>query len=163
MLTQYTTFDEVRAVLGVSDEELEDEVLIQPFYERQLILDIEDVDAGIPDAFDTVSAIQYASRTKVQKRFFDLVQLFSAYAIGRTLLTSMPYFAELRVQDGRSEKERVKDPFAFPRDGVQAGFTAARQSLLAAYAGLTGTPATTRVTRTLLSSVGLATDPVTNT
>jgi len=163
MLTQYTTFDEVRAVLGVSDEELEDEVLVQPFYERQLIIDIEDVDAGIPDAFDTVSAIPYASRTKVQKRFYDLVQLFSAYAIGRTLLMSMPYFAELRVQDGRSEKQRVKDPFEFTRDGVQAGFVAARQSLLAAYAAATGGSVTTRVTRTLLTSTGLATDPVTNT
>ncbi len=162
MLTQYTTFDEVRAVLGVSDEELEDEVLVQPFYERQLILDIEDVDTGIPDAFDTVSAIPYASRTKVQKRFYDVVQLFSAYALGRTLLTSLPYFAELRMQDGRSEKQRVKDPFAFTRDGVNAGFTAARQSLLAAYAATTGGTATARVTRTLLSGVGLATDPVTN-
>jgi hypothetical protein len=91
------------------------------------------------------------------------VQLFSAYAIGRMLLTSLPYFAELRVQDGRAEKERVKDPFTFTREGVNAGFAAARQSLLAAYAAATGGAVTTRVSRTLLTSTGIATDPVTNT
>lgn len=162
MLTQFTTFDEVRAVLGVADEELEDETLSQPLYERQLVLDLEDIALALPDQFHIVSAIQYPNRSSTQKRFFDLVQLFSAYAIGKHLLTSLPYFGELRMEDGRSQKERVRDPYQLTREGVLAGFNSVRLRLEAAYAGLVGGTAAGRATRSYLLSTGLATDPVTN-
>ena len=45
MLTEYTTYEEIRAVLGVADEELEDVVLAQPLFERQLILDLDDINS----------------------------------------------------------------------------------------------------------------------
>ena len=83
MLTEYTTYEEIRAVLGVADEELEDAVLAQPLFERQLILDLDDINTGLVDQFKTISAIDYATRSTAQKRFFDLVQLYSAYAIGK--------------------------------------------------------------------------------
>lgn len=126
MLTEYTTYEEVRAVLGVADEELEDAVLAQPLFERQLILDLEDVNSDVPNQFKIISAILFASRTTAQKRFFDLVQLYSAYTVGKQLLTSLPYFAELRLQDGRAHKERVKDPFQLTQAGVLAGCESSR-------------------------------------
>lgn len=69
MLTEYTTYEEIRAVLGVADEELEDAVLAQPLFERQLILDLDDINTGLVDQFKTISAIDYATRSTAQKRF----------------------------------------------------------------------------------------------
>lgn len=163
MLTEYTTYEEVRAVLGVADEELEDAVLAQPLFERQLILDLEDVNSDVPNQFKIISAILFASRTTAQKRFFDLVQLYSAYTVGKQLLTSLPYFAELRLQDGRAHKERVKDPFQLTQAGVLAGCESLRLKLAASYTDLFGGESVGRVLRTMVVGVGIATDPVTNT
>lgn len=162
MLTEYTTYEEIRAVLGVADEELEDAVLAQPLFERQLILDLDDINTGLVDQFKTISAIDYATRSTAQKRFFDLVQLYSAYAIGKSLLTSLPYFAELRMQDGRGHKERVKDPFQLTQAGVLAGCESLRLKLSAAFVALFGGDTVTRTIRTMVVGVGIAKDPVTN-
>ena len=163
MLTEFTTFDEIRAVLGVSDEELEDATLLLPLYEKALKLDLETVGAGLVAQFRTVSAVAYGSRTADQQTFFDLVRLFSAYAVAMPLLTSLPYFAEFRIQDGWAQKERIADPFDKTREGVIAGFTAFRLKLSAAYTAIVGGTAVSRVTRTLAVGTGLTLDPVTNT
>ena len=163
MLTEFTTGDEIRAVLGVSTEELDDVTLVQPLYEHLLELDLEDVGAGLTAQFRTTSAIVYPSRTANQEKFFRLARLFSAYAVARHLLVSLPYFAEFRVQDGRAEKERVQDPFEKTRDGVTAGFGALRLRLSAAYTALVGGTALVRTAVTLVVSTGITLDPVTNT
>lgn len=164
MLTQYTSFDEIRAVLGVAEEELEDSVLVRPIYEAELYEDLEDTGTGLVDLFITVSAIPYTDRSDVQKRFYKLVRVFSAYSVARTLLTSLPYFAEHRVEDGRAAKERITDPYALTAAGVNASFAAMRLKLSAVFVALSGsgTPLTTQV-RVYTLATGLATDPVTNT
>lgn len=162
MLTEYTTYEEIRAVLGVADEELEDVVLAQPLFERQLILDLDDINSDLTNQFKTISAIAFADRSAAQKRFFDLVQLYSAYTIGKQLLTSLPYFAELRMQDGRGHKERVKDPFQLTQAGVLAGCESLRLKLSAAFVSLFGGDTVTRTIRTMVVGVGITKDPVTN-
>ena len=42
-LTDYTSYDEVRAALGVSAEELEDETLQLDFYSISLTAELEDI------------------------------------------------------------------------------------------------------------------------
>ena len=51
MLTPFTTTAEVRALLGLSDEELSDEVLNLEVYEHGLTLQLNKVSAGLPALF----------------------------------------------------------------------------------------------------------------
>ena len=164
MLTEYVNSSDIRAVLGVSPEELEDATLALPLYETFLVLSLDDVETTLAAAYLVVSAIVFASRTATQKRFHDVCRLFCAYAVARQLLTSLPYFAEWKMQDGRAAKERVKDPYQLTREGVEAGFAALSLRLSQAYSDMTGgtIAARTRTRVTLSRGVGLALDPVTN-
>lgn len=162
MLTDFTTYAEVRAVLGVAEDELEDVTLSMPLYEKLLGLDLEDVGTGLTAQYFVVKAIAAGSRTSAQVLFFDLAQLFSAYAVAKHLLVSLPYFSEFRIKDGRAEMQRQQDPFELTEEGVIAGFNDLRLRLSAAYTGLVGGNTLTRTVRTLTLSTGLAVDPVTN-
>lgn len=163
MLTEYTSFDEIRAVLGVAAEEIEDATLDLPIYQTQLIFALEDVATGVPDAFKVVSAKTYASRTSAEQRLYEVTRIFSAFAIANELLTSLPYFAELKVQDGRAAKERVADPYEKTRAGVGASLADMRIRLSAAYGAVaSGATLLSKVTRVWATSAGLALDPVTN-
>lgn len=164
MLTEFTDSDRIRAVVGVSDHELPDDVLASPDFETQIALDLDEVATGLLDEFRTVSAILYPSRTFNQQRFFDVTQLFCTYSVAKQLLTPLGYLAERRLQDGRAMKERVEDPFSTTRDGVNAMFSSLRVKLSAAFLLATGSGAAplSRTLVTLSVGVGLATDPVTN-
>lgn len=162
MLTDFTTYDEVRAVLGVAEDELEDVTLSMPLYERLLGLDLEDVGAGITTEYLSVKAIAEGSRTTAQQNFFRLAQLFSSYAVAKHLLVSLPYFSEFRIKDGRAEMQRQQDPFELTADGVIGGFNDLRLRLSAAFTALAGGTTLVRTVRLIATSTGLAVDPVTN-
>lgn len=162
MLTEFVTFDEIRAVLGVSATEIEDADLVLPIYETRLTLDLEDVAAGIPAQFRAISALSPASRSTAQQRLFDVTRLFSAYAVAKHLLTALPLYAEQRLSDGRAEKERIANPFEQVSSGVQAGFSDLALRLSAAYVAVASGTANSRTARVYLSNTGLGTDPVTN-
>ena len=160
MLTDYTSYDEIRAALGVSDEELEDATLALAMYEQDLLLDLEEIHDTIPTAYNALSGALSAD----QLRFQRCVQVFSTYAVARHLLTGLPLFAPKRVQDGRAEQERVNDPYADTRVGVQGMYTRLRTKLAAAFNTLfPAETATPPVTPIYAVGVGLALDPVTNT
>ena len=67
MITDYTTFNDVRAALGVDDKDLPDSVLALDIYSAGLTQDLEDVDVNLPDTYLTVSA--ESSPTAQQTRF----------------------------------------------------------------------------------------------
>jgi hypothetical protein len=159
-LAQFTTPDEVRAVLGVAPEELRDEVLAMPMYLRQLQFALSDIDGTLESTYLTIAAL--ASRTTAQQRLYDVMQVYAPYAVAKTLLTSVALFAPRRITDGRAETERVVDPFEDVREGVDAGLISLKDRLVSALAGV-GTTVTT-VTRvvTFSTSTGLAVNPVTN-
>ena len=161
MLTTYTTYDELRAILGVSSKELSDAALTQPMYDILVDLKLEDVDVNIPAKFAEITALP--SPTDVQTRFLKVTKLYAAYAIAKELLTSLPMFSVQRITDGRAEFQRQTDIFADVRDGVDAALTSLRYRLLAAYASAEPTAAgVTRVTLVTALAATLGTDPVTN-
>ena len=159
-LQQFTTPDEIRAVLGVAPEEIEDATLAMPLYLRQLQFELSDIDSSLESTYLSVSAM--ASRTTAQQKLYDVMQAFAPYFIAKILLTSAPLFAPRRITDGRAEAERVVDPYMEVREGVDAGFLSLRARLRDALTAL-GTAATA-ASRTMIFSVaaGLAVNPVTN-
>ena len=161
-LTDFTSYAEIRAVLGVAPEELEDETLALPLYVRSLVFDLTDLAFDMDTQYETVLALPSTSWTAAQKRYYECVQLFSAYSVSKQLLGSLPLFSPQTIKDGRAEFDRQDDPFADVKAGVLDGLNLARKRLLAAYAGLTAAPAPTLAITALFSvSAGLPVDPVT--
>jgi hypothetical protein len=162
-LTSYTTYDEIRAALGVSATEITDLVLARPVYDILLETDLEAVNANIPSLYATISALPSLSRTTAQQRFYDLVRLFACYSLAKTLLSSLPFFAVERLTDGRAEFQRQKDLFGDVRQSIDGIYNTVRLRL--SQAQLAVTPLETPYVTTAYDYVvatGLALDPVTN-
>lgn len=159
-LTTYTTYTEIRAILGVSSTELTDSVLSQPAYDFLLTLSLEDIDAGLPAKFVEILALP--TPTAEQTRFLNLVKLYAPYSTAKELLTSLSLFAVKQLTDGRAEFQRQDDVFADVRDGVESALISIRARLAASYAALTSIVVTERPTMLLTSRAAIALDPVTN-
>jgi hypothetical protein len=157
-----TTHDEVRATLGVSDEELENATLDLKVFTDQLELELSDIDPTLPTTLDTITAIAEGSRTAAQAKLFNIANIFCSYAYAKVLLTSLPLFSPKTITDGRAEFERHINLMDDVRDGISAGYSALRTRLQDALAAL-GSGYTAPVATTIIfaTSIGLATDPVT--
>ena len=159
ILTDFTSYDEIRAVLGVSDEELEDSTLELPLYSLALSMELEDIASTLEDQYTTIKA--QPDKTPLEQKLLDVVSVFSAYAISKNLLTSMPLFAPKRITDGSAETERVTDPFEGVREGVNSMYAILRNRIKRIL-GEMGTPITPAALRSYVSAVGLAINPITN-
>lgn len=160
-LFTYTTYEEVRAVLGVSDNELADVTLELPLYSQHLELELEAVYESLPSMYTVIKAIDPTLRTSKEQKLFDIVQVYSAYATGKILLVSAPRFAPKKITDGRAEVERVADPFATLRDDIEQTLIALKARLLKALEALDVVFQPT-VGRVYFGTAGLAINPITN-
>lgn len=158
-LTDFASYDEIRAVLGVSDEELEDGTLALPMYLKLLQLDFGDI-AGTLEA-QYLAAKASITPSAAEQKLVDVVSVFSAYAISKHLLTSLPLFAPKRITDGRAETDRVTDPFEGVREGVNSTYQTLKARVLIALSN-TGTPTTVATQRAYFAVAGLAINPITN-
>ena len=113
-LTDFASYDEIRAVLGVSDEELEDGTLALPMYLKLLQMEFGDLNADLESKYLDVKAL--TNPTAKEQKLLDVVSVFSAYAIAFHLLTSMPLFAPKQITDGRASTDRIADPFEGVRE-----------------------------------------------
>lgn len=167
-LADITTYDTIRALLGVSPKELKDETLALDLWEQQFLLEMSDVDAGggeVDTQYAAVKAIDEGSRTPAQKQFYNVYNMLAGYSVARQLLSPQVMFSPVRITDGRAEIERFKDSnFDHVRIGVQGTYSALLTrltNLLLTLAPSATVPVPT--TRRMISSVGLGTDPVTGT
>ena len=158
-LTDFASYDEIRAVLGVSDEELEDGTLALPMYLKLLQMEFGDLNADLESKYLDVKAL--ANPTAKEQKLLDVVSVFSAYAIAFHLLTSMPLFAPKQITDGRASTDRIADPFEGVREGVNSTLATLKGRVLAALEAA-GTSITATTSRTYFSVAGLAVNPITN-
>jgi hypothetical protein len=158
-LVDFTSYDEIRAVLGVSNKEIEDETLGLPLYVLNLQFDLSDVSATLESTY--LALVAQPSRTDAEQRVVNVTSVFSAYATAKTLLAGAPLFAPKTITDGKAEHERITDPFETLRQDVQVGFLSLKTRLKSALEAV-GVVVSSTTSRTYFSSAGLATDPVTN-
>ncbi len=160
MLSVYTSADEVRRELGVERDELSDEALALPIYERALVADIEDAHLGILPSFNTLRIAGTLSAE--EERFVSAVHVFSTYSVARHLTVSLPLFAPRSVEDGKSRIERFSDPYKTTIAGINAACEKWKSRMLAAYDVLSQTDSAA-LTREFFSVSSAATDPITGT
>lgn len=163
MLTEYTTYDDIRAALGVSTEEIDDATLGLESFLTLLEEDLLAVNSAVPTAWAALPS-DPDTDTAEQKRFRRLVKLYSTYAVAYRLLDSAEMFGFLKVADGRASAERAAKAFENLRVNVSVMLGKVKVLLLDALLGVSPSaviPAS--VVSSYVSGVPGGTDPVTNT
>lgn len=155
-LTDYTTYEEVRAALGVSAHELKDETLALPIYLTELTEQLREIHPDLDASY------QSAKTAGTQERFVSLVQMYCAYAVAQHALGRIEMFAPRVIKDARAEMERAENPFKQLREDVASMLGRLRTRLLAAYAEVNpAAPVSPPVARVIAINVPLGVDPVT--
>lgn len=167
-IIDYTTYDTIRALLGVSGREVKDATLALPLYETQFLLELNDIDSGggqVKVQYDAIAAILAqqppGTLSTDQQRFYDIVRLLAAYSVAQQFLGPDDNAIPLRITDGKAELERRPDNTRL-REAVMGGFGKLLKRLKAALLVLVPSAnVPTSAGRTFIASVGIATDPVT--
>lgn len=159
-VSDFTSYDDIRAALGVSDEELSDETLSLPVYEQALLVEFDDIDLTLADTL--IAALDSETPNDAQKRFIRAGQLFATYAVAQQLTSSLPLFAPKSLGDGKANMSRFADsPYRDTVRKICAMFDKYKVHLSDALQKLnSGTYVATP--RNLFAISGLDTDPVTN-
>lgn len=160
LITTYTTYNDVRAMLGVNDEELEDGTLALESFSTGLQLDLEDIDQTLPA---TYAALPPTGRTATQERFYLTTRLFATYSVAMQLSTSLPLFSPKNVTDGKAAVGRYADsPYKDVIKKIQADYDRYRARLEKAFAALSSA-SYTLTPPTLMVVASPTSDPVTGT
>lgn len=111
MIISYTSYDTIRAVLGVSAKELPDTVLELDIYWDKLYLRM----AGINEAWEEDFIAASALSTVAALKFTATLKTFVAHFVAKECLSAMPQFSLKSLQAGKN---------AFTRSGDTALLTA---------------------------------------
>jgi hypothetical protein len=161
VITDFTSYADVRAVLGVSDEELEDATIGLEVYASHLELELDDIHPTLITKYQEVKGTEQASRTTLQQKFYQLARLFAAYSVGRQLVGSLPMFGPKDISDGKATLSRFADsPYKQVADEVKAEWERLAVALGKIFAELISISDTT-ITKRYVAVVGVATDRVT--
>lgn len=161
MITDYTTTDQIRAVLGVSPEEVEDADLTQPVVETLLVEKLDALNPLFLTQRSAVVLIPESSRTSEQKRYLAVFSAYCTYCVADILSGSLSFFTYRSVTDGKAEMSRQVE-LDQVLQGLRANLAVLFTRLKAALAALdsTYTPPVSQFP-TFMTSVGLSQNPVT--
>ena len=145
-LTEFGTYNDYRAVLGVDSDELEDTTLALELYSSFLEMELAEVSEDVPAEYVTVKAIAELSRTTEQAVFYAATRLFALYAVANQLGTSLPLFSPKDITDGKASISRYADsPYRDTLKNVTKNYDRLKNKLAAAYSTLSSSSNTVPV------------------
>ena len=160
-ITDYTTYAEVRAALGLNSDELTDDTLSLQLYSSQLDAEIDQISTTLAADYATIKAKVISARTSAEKKVYDGVALFAPFAVAKALAPSLPLLAPKTITDGKASVTRDSaSPYKAALENAEAMYETARQYLIDAYAGFTSVSVTTTL-RPFLGISSPSVDPVT--
>lgn len=160
-LLDFTSFDDIRAALGVSSEEIEDSALSLPLYEFNLVAEMEDVDDGLIAAYTAAKDVAEGSRTAAQRRLVQSTFMFATYAVAKQLTSTLPMFSPKEIGDGKAHMTRFLDPYKATIARVEQEFEKARTRVIEALAVVQSSSVVTPAPRVFIAISSPSTDPVT--
>lgn len=141
-LTDFTNADEVRTLLGLSDEELEDSQVESELCAMHLARELQAVSPAIEMDFLDLKGLTLEDE---ERAFSDAVRIFAAHSVATLLAGALPLLAPKTVTDGKASYNRFAEaPFKTVMDTVNRGYLRARRELQTAYAALNGEEAQAR-------------------
>lgn len=160
-ILDYTSYEQVRAVIGVSDEEVSDEELALTVWATLLTEKLSDISDSVLTKYGEIVAKLPASRTALEVKFYETVRLFSAYCVAQELLVALPMFSFQSVTDGKASQQRF-DRWDDIKSGISGNFNVMRNKVRLALASVESSYAVpTAVSKIFIATTGIATDPVT--
>jgi hypothetical protein len=160
MLTDYTTYNDLRAALGVSSTDLPDEVLSLNLYELMLKQEFDAIDLTLESTYITTEEL--TAPTAAEMRFLSATDLFATYAVAKHLTASLPMFSFRQMTDGKAQGTRFDNPYKDTIAYVMSQYDTAKTKLVEAFAAV-GTVTTTTVAKSYFAVISPSTDPVTGT
>ena len=164
-LVEFTTHDDIRAALGVSNDELEDSTISLSIYEFNLKKELRELSPVASSVYATAAALPEGGRTAEQTQYFESVRLFATYAVAKHLCSALPLFSPKEKSDGKASAARYStDPYKTTIASVSALYEEYRADALKSLEEVSpqGTAAPSIRTRPMFLAVGLKTNPVTN-
>ena len=157
-VTEFTSYADVRAALGVSEDDLEDATLALALYADMLAVEFEDIALTFLTTYADVKA--QTTPTDAQTRFLRATRLFSTYALAKQLASTLPLFAAKEVTDSKATTTRFDTQFRETVKSVLDQYGRLRNRLSSALDALSA-QSTTTVTKTYFAVVSPSSDPIT--
>ena len=158
-ITEFTSYADIRAALGVSEDDLEDETLALDLYEDMLEVEFEEVGDTFFTAYQAAQAAD--TPTDAQVRLVKAARLFSTYAVAKQLTATLPLFAAKEVTDSKASVQRFDSPYRDVVKSVLDQYGRLRNRLGTALAAASATAQTT-VSKTYFAVVSPSSDPITD-
>lgn len=147
-LTNYCSFGEIRAALGVNSVELGDGVLALPVYEMGIVRELNKISTSLTAAFSPIARKNPKSRTDIEAELHDAVRLFSVYAVAKQVGVSLATFAPKDVGDGKATVSRFAgEAYERTLKSIEAEYRERKTDLRAALDRFTGQSAGTVASR----------------
>lgn len=163
-IVDFTSFDDVRAALGVSQDEIKDATLSLDLYEFNLVSELEGISLDLIPTYMTQVGDPQESWNAEQTRFYQSVRLFSTYAVAKQCTISVPMFSPKEQSDGKAALVRFAlDPYKSMIDGVVQQYDIFREKLESAYGAITTSGDPIFIPRTYFTVISPSSDPVTGT
>jgi hypothetical protein len=162
MLTDFTSPETIRALLGVHELELEDAELLQPIHAFTVTEGLLDIGGAVQTQYAVIAALAPSSRTATQTRYYETVRFYSAALVAQAVLPALPMFAPQSLEDEKDKMKRFDGALDAIKDSLNATLTNLKAKIVALIAVLVpGAITVTAVKRSFVSATGIATDPVT--
>ncbi len=159
-ITEFTSYADVRAARGVSEDDLEDETLELDLYADMLEVEFEDVSATFLTTYAAAQATD--TPTEAQARFLKATRLFSTYAIAKHCCGSLPLFAAKQVTDSKASVQRFDNPIRDVVKSINDQYGALRVRLSNAMDALVA-PSLVTIAKVYLAVASPSSDPITGT
>lgn len=159
-IDDYTTYDDIRAALGVTAKDLPDTTLALDIYSNYLELEMYEVDSTVQTTYETL--VVDPSPTAAESRFIAATRFFAIYCVAKHLTTSLPLFAPRQISDGKATLARFDNPYRDTIASVHQMYDMAKNRLATALSDI-GTAVATKTPLTYFSIITPSSDPVTGT
>lgn len=122
-ITTYTTYDDVRQVIGIDDDELTDDELGTLYYASSLQNDLyalvpsTTVGGGLLvtlfDRYNTIAAEPEASRSPDEQKMYDVTNLLCTFLVAKAVLPGLTLKIRKTETDGKSSAQRFSSDNAW--------------------------------------------------
>jgi hypothetical protein len=162
LLTEFTSYAEVRAALGVSAAELPDATLATKVYLLDLKFALNEIGSTLVADFLALQEDPAPEAGSAEEAFVEATRLFATYCVAYHCVGALPIFSPKTITDGKAAQTRYSDaPYRDTVTKVTATFFRYRRLLASMYAVLKGTTAPAQAPVSLAVASSPTPDPVT--
>jgi hypothetical protein len=127
LITDYTSYDQIRAVIGLSAQELTDTQLALEIYGNALELYLDSVTlptatpgpGPLKSRFIEIDELDAEARTAKEQKLYSMTKLLSAYAVAVEVAVALPMLAPKMISDSKASLTRFSPEATF-RDVIHA-------------------------------------------